>query len=113
MRARGQDLLRTRVLQLLDVRVRELLEHVLVAGPLGRIARALLLRQHAEPDLPRAQNLEQRSQRLLEIGLERARAPQPDEDVVPRRVERFERRRRDELLALVVAEAPDVLAALQ
>ena len=96
------------------LRVRQLLKHVLVAGALGRIAGALLLRQHAEPHAARAQDLEQRSQRLLEVGLERAGAAEPDEHVVLR----ADRRSRapadvDELLPLVVAEAPDVAAALE
>ena len=43
--------------------------------------------------LLRAQNLEQRAQRLLEVGLERAGASEPDEHVVLRRIEDLERRR--------------------
>ena len=41
-----------------------------------------------------AQDLEQRAQRLLEVGLERARAAEPHEDVVPGRVEDLEAGRR-------------------
>ena len=40
----------------------------------------------------RAQDLEQRPQRLLEIGVERAGAAEPDQDVVLRRIEGLERR---------------------
>ena len=91
------------------LRVGQLLVHVLVAGALGRIAGAALLRQHAERDAAGAQDLEQRAQRLLEVGLERAGAAEPDQHVVLR----ADRRSRapadvDELLPLVVAEPPDV-----
>src|SRR5258706_488565 len=113
VRARRQDLLRAGGFQVLDVRVREPLEHVLVAGALRRIARALLLRQHAEADAILAQNLEQRTQGLLEARLERARAAEPDEDVMLPRIEGLELRRLDELLPLVGAEPPDIAAPLE
>src|SRR5581483_12102790 len=106
----GQDRLRLGRLEVLDVRVRELLEHVFVAGPLRRIAVATLLRKDAEGDASRPQDLEQRPERLLEIGVERARTPEPHQDVVPRRVERLESGGLDELGPLIVAEAPDVAA---
>ena len=65
-------------------------------------------------DALRAQDLEQRAQRLLEVGLERAGAAEPDEHVVLRRIEGLERRpTRTNFCALVVAEAPDVAAPLE
>src|SRR6185503_11871068 len=61
-----------------------------------------------ELHLPRAQDSEQRPQRLLEIGVERPGAAEPHQDVVRRWIEGFERSRLHELRALVVAESPDV-----
>src|SRR5262245_20731095 len=113
VRARREDLLRRRRLEVLDVCGRELLVHVLVAGALGRIAVAALFRQHAEPHLLRPQDLEQRSQRLLEIGVERPGAAEPHQHVVLRGIEGLETGGLHELRALVVAEAPDVAAPLE
>src|SRR5262249_7016260 len=91
----------------------QLLKHVLVACALGRIAGALLFRQHAEADASRPQNVEERTQRLLKIGLERPCATEPDENVVLHGIESLEPGRCDELLPLVVTETPDVPAALE
>ena len=91
VRAGGDDLFWTGGFQVRDIGGRELLVHVFVAGPLRRIAGAFLLRQDAEPDLFRPQDFEHRLQRLLEVGLERTRAAEPDQHVVFRRVEGFER----------------------
>src|SRR5262249_20358807 len=98
---------------ILDVPGGELLEHVLVAGALGRIAVAALLGEDAEPYMPGPEDREQRAERFLEVGVERTGAPEPDQHVVLRRIERLELRRLHELRALVVAEAPDVAAALE
>src|SRR5438034_11812522 len=105
---RRQNLDRLARAQVFDVLVRELLKHVLVAGALRGIAGAALLREHAERDTSLAQDLEQRAQRLLVIRLERSGASEPDEVLVPGRIERLEAGRGHELLALVVAESPDV-----
>src|SRR5262245_6565755 len=80
--ARRQNSLGGGRLEILDIGVRQLLIHVLVAGPLRRIAVAALFRQNAERYLPSAQDLEERAQRFLEVGLEGPRTAQPDEDVV-------------------------------
>src|SRR5580765_2210684 len=113
VRTRREDLFRAGRPQLVDVRGRQFLEHVLVAGALGGISVALLFRQHAEADIPRPENVEERAKRFLEVCLEGTGASEPDEDVVLRRIEDLEGGRRDELLPLVVAEAPDVPAALE
>src|SRR5438128_2355328 len=113
VRARRQDLLRRRRLQVFDVRGRELLIHVLVAGSLRRIAVAAFLRQHAECDAAGPQDVEQRTQRLLEIGVKRSRTSEPHEDIVLRGMEGFERGRLHESPALIVSESPDVAAPFE
>ena len=113
MRARRDNRRRPRGFQILDVGACQLLKHVLVAGPLRRIARAAFLRQHPERDAAAAQDVEERTQRLLILGVERAGAAEPHEDLVLRRVERLQAGAVDELRPLIVAESPDVVAALQ
>ena len=89
--------------------LRQLLEHVLVAGPLGRIARAALLREHAE------------AHALARAGSRTASAATSGSRPRTRRRSRARRARRarrgsnvssaadvDELLPLVVAQPPDV-----
>ena len=114
VRARRDDLLHAGGLQILDVAVGQLLIHVLVAGALGRIAVAALLCEHAELHVLRAQDREQRAQRFLEVGVERAGAAEPDQHIVLRR-DRTSRAAADwtNFVPLVVAEAPDVAAPLE
>ena len=114
VRTRREDLLRAGRLQILDVRGRQLLKHVFVAGPLRRIAGAALLRQHAERDA------------ASRAGSRTAIAATSGSRPRTRRRSRARRARRacagsnvssaadvDELLPLVVAEPPDVAAPLE
>src|SRR4029079_9046885 len=113
MRARRDDPGGASFFERRDVLVRQLLKHVLVAGPLGGIAVAALLRKHAEGDPPRAQDVGERSDRLLKIGLECARTAEPDEPLVPAGIKGFEPGRLYEFVALLLTENPDATPPLE
>ena len=94
VRARRQDLLRAR--RLSDPRCSPLASSWNMYSLPVRLAGSPVQRSFDRtPNLTpaRAQDVEQRSQRLLEVGLERPGASEPHEHVVLRGIERLERRR--------------------
>ena len=113
MRARRQNLLHVARLECLHVLVGQLLKHVLVAGALRGIAVAGFFLQHTERDAAGTKNVEERAQRLLVVGLERARASEPHQPFVTRGIEDLDAGGLDEFLPLLVAQAPDVPPPLE
>ena len=94
--------------------VRQLLEHVLVAGALGRIAGAALLRQHAERHAAWRAGCSNSDRSDFWKSASNAPA-QPSQTSTScfAGSKVSSAGRLDELLPLVVAEAPDVAAALE
>ena len=96
------------------LRGRQLLEHVLVAGALRRIARAALLRQHAERDAAaRAGSSNSDRSDFWKSASNAPAHPSQTSTSCFAGSKISSAADVDELLPLVVAEAPDVAAALE